>query len=136
MKDSSASDNFGLHVLIAEDNPVNQMVAEKILHKLGCTCCVVSNGQEAIERLSEDPYDLILMDCMMPELDGLEATRRIRAANNVMAKIPIIAFTANAMSSDEEACFEAGMNDFLPKPVTLAEMKLALAKWSAQIKGA
>ncbi len=135
MTSTTAADGFGLHILVAEDNPVNQMVAEKLLNKLGCTCLIANNGQECIEMLAENNYDLILMDCMMPVLDGIEATRRIRAARNTTTNIPIIAFTANAMKSDQEACYAAGMDDFISKPVTVDRMKDMLAKWTLRIKG-
>ena len=124
----------GLHILVAEDNQVNQMVARKLLEKLGCTCVVAGNGQKALDILeSGEAFDLILMDCMMPILDGLEATREIRASKKPYADIPVIAFTANAMDSDKEACEKAGMNDFLDKPVTIARMTKALQRWAALI---
>ncbi len=125
---------FGLHVLVAEDNQVNQMVARKLLEKLGCSCAIAENGQECILMLAQDDYDLILMDCMMPELDGMEATRRIRASGSHCANIPIIAFTANAMESDQQACDDAGMDDFIDKPVNLERMSELLAKWARQLK--
>ncbi len=131
----SSIEPLGLHILVAEDNPVNQMVATKLLSKLGCTTKVANNGAEAIERLQDEKFDLILMDCMMPELDGYEATRRIRATDNDYAKIPIIAFTANAMQSDQQACTDAGMDDFLDKPVTLARMQATLTRWAEKIRG-
>ncbi|WP_263081480.1 response regulator [Endozoicomonas sp. Mp262] len=135
MTDSNASSGFGLHILVAEDNPVNQLVAEKLLKKLGCTCVIANNGREAIGMLASGTYDLILMDVMMPELDGMSATREIRAVKNETTDIPIVAFTANAMKSDQEACYAAGMNDFISKPVTVDRMREMLAKWTAIIKG-
>ena len=131
----SSIEPLGLHILVAEDNPVNQMVATKLLSKLGCTTKVANNGAEAIERLQTEKFDLILMDCMMPEVDGYEATRRIRAMDNDYAKIPIVAFTANAMQSDQKACIDAGMDDFLDKPVTLARMQATLTRWAERIRG-
>ncbi|WP_062267779.1 response regulator [Endozoicomonas arenosclerae] len=126
----SAQEAYNLHILVVEDNQVNQMVARKLLEKLGCTCEVAENGQEALDVLdSEKSFDLILMDCMMPVMDGLEATEKIRASGQNYANIPIIAFTANAMESDQIACKSAGMNDFMDKPVTVAKMSETLARW-------
>ncbi|MGY0219507.1 CHASE domain-containing protein [Endozoicomonadaceae bacterium StTr2] len=132
----ASTESIGLRILVAEDNPVNQMVATKLLSKLGCTTKVANNGAEAIEKLQsgEDQFDLILMDCMMPEVDGYEATRRIRAMDSDLSKIPIIAFTANAMQSDQQACTDAGMDDFLDKPVTLARMQATLSRWAEKIR--
>lgn len=121
-----------LNILIAEDNKVNQMVARKLVEKLGCHCDIANNGQECIDRLSQQHYDLILMDCMMPVKDGLEATREIRASGN--NEIPIIAFTANAMKSDQQDCLEAGMNDFIDKPVDLKRMSSLLDKWAKKLR--
>ena len=126
----SAKENYNLHILVVEDNQVNQMVARKLLEKLSCTCKVAENGQEALEILgTSEIFDLILMDCMMPIMDGLEATENIRASGQSFASIPIIAFTANAMESDQIACKAAGMDDFLDKPVTLARLSEKLAPW-------
>ena len=118
--------NRGLHILLAEDNQLNQQVALGILSKLGLTADAVSNGQEAIEALARQHYDLVFMDVQMPELDGLEATRRIRAQNN---QIPIIAMTANAMQGDQETCLAAGMNDYLTKPIDPQRITQMLQQW-------
>ena len=118
--------NLGLHVLVAEDNPVNQMVARKILEKLGCTCEIAANGAECLKLLEDQSFSLILMDCMMPVMDGLEATRKIRASGAAYAHIPVIAFTASAMPEDQQACLDAGMNDYIDKPVNIDRLARVL----------
>ena len=125
--------SLGLNILLAEDNPVNQMVTGKLLEKLGCRHVVANNGVECLERLKDDQFDLILMDCVMPEMDGLEATRRIRASSGHCAEIPIIALTANAMESDRQTCLDAGMNDYADKPIDMERMKQLLADWARKI---
>jgi CheY-like chemotaxis protein len=115
-----------LRVLIAEDNPVNQRVASRMLHRLGYKADVVENGRLAVEACERQPYDVIFMDVQMPELDGLEAARRIRARGG---RVPwIIALTAHALEDDRRQCAEAGMNDFLSKPVQLTELTKAIAR--------
>jgi CheY-like chemotaxis protein/nitrogen-specific signal transduction histidine kinase len=106
------------HVLVAEDNMINQVVAVSLLAHLGCTVDVASDGREAVRRWSDGAYDLILMDCQMPDMDGYEATRAIRAAESDGARIPIVALTANALAEDRAACLAAGMDDHIAKPVT------------------
>lgn len=106
-----------LKVLVAEDNRTNQMIAQSMLRRLGCRVDVAGNGQEAIEAVAARPYDIVLMDVQMPEVDGLEATRRIRAREDAVSAIPIIALTANAMAGDRTICLEAGMDDFVSKPI-------------------
>lgn len=101
------------NILLVEDNQVNQTVARKLLQKQGCTVTIANDGVEALDKLYSGDFDLILMDCQMPIMDGFEATRKIRQSGN---DIPIIALTANAQNSDRDACLEAGMNDFLSKP--------------------
>ena len=113
-------------LLVAEDNLVNQKVAIGLLRKLGYACEVVSNGLEALRALEARSFDLVLMDCQMPECDGYEATRRIRELG---LRVPIVAMTANAMSGDRERCLDVGMDDFLTKPVSPAALKDALEKW-------
>jgi PAS domain S-box-containing protein len=121
----------GWRILVAEDNITNQQVALAILEKLGCRADAVANGREAIESLRELPYDLVLMDCQMPEMSGYEATARIRNPRSGVRdpKIPIIALTAHAMRGDREACLGAGMNDYIAKPVQPAELRTMLGKW-------
>ncbi len=115
-------------ILLVEDNLVNQKVAIGLLRKLGYSCDVAGNGLEALRALEGRSYDLVLMDCQMPECDGYEATARIRQLGN---RIPIVAMTANAMSGDRERCLDAGMDDFITKPVSPVALKQALDKWLA-----
>jgi signal transduction histidine kinase/CheY-like chemotaxis protein len=115
-------------VLLAEDNAVNQKVAAKQLQKLGFPADVVGNGLEVLEAVRRIRYDVILMDCHMPEMDGYEATRQIRLLAGGISGTPIIAMTANAMQGDREKCLEAGMNDYISKPVKLEELKTVLEK--------
>ncbi len=118
-------------VLLAEDNPTNRLVARKMLEKLGFSVDSVANGHEALSALAANRYDLVLMDCQMPELDGYEATRRIRKGAGVVLDpdVPIVAMTANAMRGDREQCIEAGMNDYLPKPVEPTVLERTLDRW-------
>ncbi|RKT43264.1 ATP-binding protein [Thiocapsa rosea] len=118
-------------VLLAEDNPVNQQVAIGMLMRLGIEPILVQNGAEAIEQLASEHYDAVLMDMQMPVLDGLGATRQWREREHREGRLhtPIIAMTANAMARDREACLEAGMDDYLAKPVKLAALRETLARW-------
>lgn len=120
-----------VRILLAEDNSTNQQVALAILTKLGLTADAVANGHEAIHALKTLPYDLVLMDVQMPEMDGLEATRRIRDPRSGVSDcgIPIIAMTARAMGGDRDQCLAAGMNDYLSKPVDPVELSEVLGKW-------
>ncbi len=113
-------------VLVAEDNAVNQKVARAMLERLGCHVDLVANGREAVEMASRLPYDLIFMDCQMPEMDGYEATRRLRSLG---AAPPIIAMTANAMPGDRELCLEAGMSDYIAKPLRVDDLMRLLTRW-------
>jgi PAS domain S-box-containing protein len=117
------------HVLLVEDNPVNQKVASKMLEKLGCRIDVASNGVEAVEAVSGTDYSAILMDCQMPEMDGYEATRRIRALGDDGTHVPIIAMTASAMKGDEDRAREAGMDDYITKPVKVQALESILGQW-------
>jgi CheY-like chemotaxis protein len=117
-------------ILIAEDNRVNQRVATRMLERLGFRPDAVANGLEAVAACKRVPYDLVLMDCQMPEMDGYEATRRIRAGR-VRGEPVIVALTANAMKGDAERCRESGMHDYLAKPVTLPALVATLERWLA-----
>jgi PAS domain S-box-containing protein len=121
-------------VLIAEDNPTNQEVAVAILHKLGYETESVGNGELAVRALQASDYDVVLMDCEMPRMDGYEATRIIRSAEGGARnrEIPIIALTASAMAADRDRCFRVGMSDYISKPVDPRQLATTLAKWTAQ----
>jgi CheY-like chemotaxis protein len=121
----------GVRVLVAEDNPVNQLLMTKVLKRMGHTPQVVPNGRRAVEAALGADYDVILMDCQMPEMDGFEATTLIRQRESPAKRIPIIALTANAMKGDSERCFTAGMDDYLSKPVDLTLLAEALQRWTA-----
>ena len=111
---------------------VNQKVAVRLLEKLGCRVDVAANGLEAVELLAELAYDLVFMDCQMPEMDGFEATRTIRQREASSGHhVPIIAMTANAMQGDSEQCLAAGMDDYLSKPVSFEALAAAARKWAS-----
>jgi len=118
------------HVLVAEDNEVNQKVAAKILEKLGFSVELAENGKQALAACARRRYDAVLMDGQMPGMDGYEATRKIRERETRGARrVPIIAMTASAMKGDREKCLEAGMDDYITKPVTPDELEAVLRKW-------
>jgi len=119
-------------VLLVEDNPVNQMVACKMLEKTGVLVILVNNGREALTALDNNSFDLVLMDCQMPEMDGFEATcvirqKKIQALNGGV--LPIIAMTANVMEGDKQGCLDAGMDDYIGKPVKINELETVLQRW-------
>jgi len=120
-----------VRILLAEDNPVNQRVALAMLNRMGCQTDVVVNGREVVQALQEASYDLVLMDCQMPEMDGFEATRTVRLIEAAASRpsIPIIAMTASAMQTDRERCLQAGMSDFIAKPVHPGELAEMLVRW-------
>ncbi len=126
-----------LHVLLAEDNVVNQMVAKTLLKKAGCSVDVVENGQQAVNSWQENVYDAIFMDCQMPLMDGYEASRKIREHEQLTNKnstdkqpVPIIALTANAMDGEQENCYAAGMDKYLTKPINIAHLHQVLSEIS------
>ena len=115
-----------LSVLVAEDNTVNQTIIDAMLRQLGHRVTIATNGKEALAALADQDFDLVLMDYNMPEMDGLEATRRLRSSGGRNQRITVIALTANAMDGDRDTCIAAGMDDFLPKPVTIAALRKAI----------
>lgn len=120
------------HVLVVEDNEVNQAVARGLLENLGCTVSVAANGREAVAMTADTLFDMILMDCRMPEMDGYEATAAIRASAGSNKTTPIVALTANAMSGDRRRCLDAGMDDYLAKPVWSEDLEERLQRWVAR----
>lgn len=130
-QDFADTDNKSLRparILLVEDNPVNQLVAKGMLSKLGCEVVISGNGAEALEQLQLVPFDLILMDCNMPVMDGYEASRQIRQSGR-WPQLPIIALTANAMPEERDRCRAAGMSDYLAKPFRRAELVSLLEQW-------
>jgi PAS domain S-box-containing protein len=116
-------------VLLAEDNPVNRLIAIRILEKLGCLVDVATNGLEATEMAVHFPYEAIFMDCGMPEMDGYTATREIRLRQPLRSRVPIVAVTAHAVAGAREECLKAGMDDYIAKPIRPADLERALVKW-------
>ena len=117
-------------ILVAEDNLVNQRIITLLLEKLGLQAYLVNNGMEAVKAVAEKDYPVVLMDCHMPEMDGFEATRAIRRMEAATGKhTPIIAVTALAMAGDRERCIEAGMDDYIPKPIDKERLKNKLNQW-------
>jgi len=129
------SATFPLHILVAEDNVINQQVIQYILQKMGYQPVIVENGREAVEAAANTGYDIIFMDLQMPEMDGLEATRLIRDSGKNDQPV-IIALTANTMEGDEEECLRAGMNDYIGKPLKLDELLNKLRKWALHLQRA
>ena len=127
----SADQRAKVRILLAEDHAINQRVALKMLQKLGYQADVVANGREGLDALKARPYDLILMDCQMPDLDGYEATRLIRETAAEYRHIPIVGVTAHALEGDREKCLAAGMDDYLTKPVLPEELGETVERWLA-----
>ena len=130
-------DLIGARILVAEDNPINQSVVSRMLKALGCRIRLVENGQEALEALEKGEYDAVLMDCQMPVMDGLEATRLFREnerAAEERHRTPVIALTANAMKGDREQCLASGMDDFLSKPFRKMALGEVLEKWLGVVR--
>jgi CheY-like chemotaxis protein len=127
--DPNLSQRIPLKILLTEDNMINQKVATRILDRMGYRADVAGNGLESIDCLRRQNYDIVLMDVQMPVMDGLEASRRIRQSDDI-SNIYIVAMTANAMSGDREKCMEAGMNDYITKPIRIEQLQAALEKFS------
>jgi CheY-like chemotaxis protein len=122
-------------LLVVEDNAVNQVVAVKILERLGWRADVAGNGLEAVDAVALAPYAAILMDCQMPEMDGYEATVVIRKREPKGRRVPVIAMTANALPGDRERCLAAGMDDYVTKPLKRDEVEAALSRWVPKADG-
>jgi GAF domain-containing protein/CheY-like chemotaxis protein len=133
--DGELGERHPLRILLAEDNAVNQKLALRLLRQMGYEADVVGDGLQAIEAIEHGPYEVVLMDVQMPELDGLEATRRIRARWPDLP-LPIVAMTANAMAGDREACLAAGMTDYISKPIRPAELRAALERVPSRVSTA
>jgi CheY-like chemotaxis protein/HPt (histidine-containing phosphotransfer) domain-containing protein len=118
-----------IRVLVAEDNSANQEVAIGMLERLGCKVVIAYNGIEVINLLMRERFDMILMDCNMPEMDGYEATHEIRKLKDANAKIPIVAMTANVQEGDHQKCLDAGMDDYLSKPLKIKNIRIKLEQW-------
>ncbi|PCI61229.1 MAG: hypothetical protein COB37_08540 [Kordiimonadales bacterium] len=131
MTDKQAFKLEHTHVLLAEDNIVNRMVATSILKKFGCSVTPAGNGKEALDMAVERRFSLVFMDCQMPEMDGYEATRAIRKFEEQSGaeRALIVAFTASVMAEDRELCLNAGMDDFMTKPVLPDDIEKLLRKW-------
>lgn len=125
----------GVRILVAEDDPTNQVIAQRMLQKLGAEAVVVCDGEQAVEAASRDHYDLVLMDLMMPNVDGIEATRRIRASHGPCCEVPVVAFSAAAMDADRAAASRAGMSGFLEKPARLASLRTVLQRYLGEVAG-
>jgi len=123
-------DNGPIRILLAEDNAINALLTRTLLEAEGHTVDTVEDGALAVEMMKSSKYDLIFMDMRMPNMDGLEATRKIRAMDNVSKGLPIIALTANAFDDDRNACFDSGMNDFMTKPVSAEELTEMVRTWT------
>ena len=125
-------DAFSATVLVAEDNAINREVCTEMLAAAGCSVVVAENGADALAQFERQKFDLVLMDWHMPVMDGIEATRAMRAAERARGETTrarVIAMTGNVMETDREACVQAGMDDFLPKPFTFSELIKMLGRW-------
>jgi CheY-like chemotaxis protein len=129
-----APPKFHARILLVEDNAVNQKVATRMLERLGCRVDKAGNGKEAVEMAGTLPYDVIFMDCHMPEMDGYDATREIRAEEKSGRHRIIVAMTANALKGDREKCLEAGMDDYISKPIQKDALLTALSRYAAHTR--
>lgn len=116
-------------VLVVEDNAVNRKLVQRMLEKLGCTVDIAEDGPRALEAAARGSFDLVLMDWQMPGMDGLETTRRMKAIWRPDRQVPVVALTANAMEGDRALCLQAGMSDYLTKPLQMSTLEAALERW-------
>jgi CheY-like chemotaxis protein len=123
------------HVLVVEDDLISQLLIKAILGKQGCSVEIAPTGVHALRLLEKHPFDLILMDCNMPEMDGFEATRRIRATADNSRFTPIVAVTANVLPADRQRCLDAGMDDYVCKPIEMKALLAVLLKWNRLTTG-
>ncbi len=130
MLDGTAMPRHAMRVLVAEDNFINQQVVQGLLERMGCQVFCVNNGEEAVAALKNMEYDIVLMDCQMPVMDGFDATILVRSLENPEQRVPIVALTANAMKGDRERCLEAGMDEYLSKPLRLSELSAMLSRYA------
>lgn len=121
-----------IRVLVAEDNVINQKIVRIMLQKAGCEVLAVDDGIQAVEAVQAYPFDLVLMDLHMPQLDGLQATKRIRGLDSNVKEVPIIALTASAFTDDRDRCLAAGMNDFITKPIKLDYLLEKCTFWASR----
>lgn len=126
--------SFDAHILVAEDNHINQVMVTQMLQMMGCRVDIAATGKEAVKKVQQTTYDLVLMDCMMPEMSGYEATEAIRKLKGKKQNTIIVALTANVLQGDRQKCIDCGMNDYLAKPLKKPELQAMLAKW-LQSKG-
>ena len=133
---TGTSSNGTLRILLAEDNAINALLTRTLLEAEGCDVDVVEDGLLAVEAAKNQNYDMIFMDMRMPNMDGLESTRKIRALPNVPKSLPIVALTANAFDDDRNACFDSGMNDFMTKPVSAEELADMVKQWARKAQEA
>jgi signal transduction histidine kinase/DNA-binding response OmpR family regulator len=122
-------EHAAVRVLVAEDNAVNRLLVKRMFEKLGCRIDLAGNGREAVDMASQLRYDIIFMDCFMPELDGYSASRELRELEQTERRVPIVALTANAMADDRSKCIAAGMDDYLSKPVSIDDLRKTLERW-------
>jgi CheY-like chemotaxis protein len=121
-----------VRVLVAEDNAINQKIVRIMLQKAGCEVLAVDDGNQAVEAVQAHPFDLVLMDLHMPQLDGLQATKQIRSLGTNVKEVPIIALTASAFTDDRDRCLAAGMNDFITKPIKLDYLLEKCTFWATR----
>jgi two-component system, chemotaxis family, sensor kinase Cph1 len=126
--------NSGIRILLVEDLQVNQNLILQMLKHLGYQADAVDNGLQALEQLSKQTYDIVLMDCQMPVLDGYEATRQLRQQDDPHRNVIIIGVTAHALIGDREKCLDAGMNDYLSKPIRMQDLRDLLHRWGTSVR--